>query len=45
LSQSDGRQLRIALDLGRPVVAEVEYRGLTPAGELCHPVVKGWQVQ
>jgi bifunctional non-homologous end joining protein LigD len=45
LSESDGRQLRIALDLGRPVIAEIEHRGPTPAGELRHPIVRGWQVQ
>ncbi|SEF00201.1 bifunctional non-homologous end joining protein LigD [Rhizobiales bacterium GAS188] len=40
LSERDGRDLRMALDAGRPVVAEIEYRGMTPAGDLRHPVVK-----
>ena len=34
--------LRLALDAGRHVVAEVEHRGRTPSGELRHPVFKGW---
>jgi bifunctional non-homologous end joining protein LigD len=42
LSVSDGRELRAALDAGRPVIAEIEHRGSTPAGELRHPVVRGW---
>jgi bifunctional non-homologous end joining protein LigD len=42
LRDADVRHLRIALDLGRPVLAEVEYRGITPAGELWHPAIKGW---
>ncbi|SDR63531.1 bifunctional non-homologous end joining protein LigD [Rhizobiales bacterium GAS113] len=43
LSERVGRELRAALDAGRPVVAEIEYRGITPAGELRHPVVKAWR--
>jgi hypothetical protein len=31
-----------ALDAGKPVVIDVEFRGWTPAGELRHPVFKGW---
>ncbi|SEE04024.1 bifunctional non-homologous end joining protein LigD [Rhizobiales bacterium GAS191] len=42
LSESAGRKLRIALDAGTPVVAEIEHRGLTSAGELRHPVVRSW---
>jgi len=36
------RELRAALDAGSPVVAEVEHRGVTPAGELRHRMFKGW---
>jgi bifunctional non-homologous end joining protein LigD len=39
------RGLRAALDAGLPVVAEIEHRGGTPAGELRHPVVKGWTAE
>jgi bifunctional non-homologous end joining protein LigD len=42
LSDADVRRIRAALDMGRPVIAEVDYRGLTPAGELRHPVIRGW---
>ena len=42
LSEKDGRDIRAAVDAGRPVVAEIEYRGFTPAGELRHPVVRRW---
>jgi hypothetical protein len=28
--------------IGHAMVAEIEYRGLTPAGELWHPVIRGW---
>jgi bifunctional non-homologous end joining protein LigD len=44
LSDTDVRRIRVARDMGRPVLAEIEYRGLTPAGELRHPVIKGWHV-
>ncbi|SEC81041.1 bifunctional non-homologous end joining protein LigD [Rhizobiales bacterium GAS191] len=43
LSANKGRDLRTALDAGRPVVAQVEHRGFTPAGELRHPIVRGWR--
>jgi bifunctional non-homologous end joining protein LigD len=36
------REIRAALDAGRHVVVDVEHRGRTPAGELRHPVFKGW---
>jgi bifunctional non-homologous end joining protein LigD len=42
LSETNVRRIRIALDMGRPVLAEIEYRGLTPAGELRHPVIRRW---
>lgn len=45
ISEAASRELRAALDAGRPVVAEVEHRGVTPAGELRHPVFKGWHVE
>jgi hypothetical protein len=41
LSEADVRRIRAVLDMGLPVIAEVEYRGLTPAGELRHPVDQG----
>jgi bifunctional non-homologous end joining protein LigD len=34
--------IRAALDDGRQVVVDVEYRGWTPSGELRHAVFKGW---
>lgn len=43
LSVADVRQIRAVLDAGHAVVATVEYRGFTPAGELRHPVIRGWQ--
>lgn len=42
IGETMSRALRAALDAGRPVVVEIEHRGGTPAGELRHPVVKGW---
>jgi bifunctional non-homologous end joining protein LigD len=36
----DGRDIRLALDAKRPIIADVDPRGLTPAGELRHPVVR-----
>jgi bifunctional non-homologous end joining protein LigD len=42
LSDSDARQIRAALDAGQAVIVTVEYRGFTPAGELRHPVIRGW---
>ena len=30
------------LDAGGVIVAEVEFRELTPSGELRHPVVRDW---
>jgi bifunctional non-homologous end joining protein LigD len=43
LSVADVRQIRDALDAGHAAIATVEYRGFTPAGELRHPVIRGWQ--
>lgn len=34
--------LRYALDDGQHLVVLVEHRGVTPAGELRHPVFRGW---
>ena len=42
LSDSDARQIRAALDAKQAVIVTVEYRGFTPAGELRHPVIRGW---
>ena len=42
LTQETGREIRRAIDGKEPVVVDVEHRGLTPAGELRHPVLKGW---
>jgi hypothetical protein len=36
------RALCKVLEAGQPVVADVEFRGWTPAGELRHAVLKGW---
>jgi bifunctional non-homologous end joining protein LigD len=38
------REIRAALDAKRPIVVDVDHRGLTPAGELRHPVVRAWRV-
>jgi bifunctional non-homologous end joining protein LigD len=35
-------EIRAALDAGKHVVIDVEYRGWTPAAELRHAVFKGW---
>jgi bifunctional non-homologous end joining protein LigD len=43
LSQATAREIRAALDAGKATVVDLEYRGFTPAGELRHPVIKGWQ--
>jgi bifunctional non-homologous end joining protein LigD len=43
LSETMAHELRAALDVGRHVVVEVEHRGFTPAGELRHPAIKGWE--
>ena len=42
LNRENGREIRRALDAKEPVVVDVEHRGITPAGELRHPVLKGW---
>ena len=43
LSDADAREVRAALDAGHAIIVTVEYRGFTPAGELRHPVIRGWQ--
>jgi bifunctional non-homologous end joining protein LigD len=43
LTEANARKIRTVLDAGQPIVAEVVYRGFTPAGELRHPSLKGWQ--
>ena len=42
LTEADALNLREAIDAGRTIVATIEFRGFTPAGELRHPVVRGW---
>jgi bifunctional non-homologous end joining protein LigD len=42
LSDQDGKRIRAVIDAGGVIVAEVEYRELTPSGELHHPVVRDW---
>jgi bifunctional non-homologous end joining protein LigD len=42
LSEADARKIRVALDTGQPIVAEVRYRGFIPAGELRHASLMGW---
>ena len=42
LSDVNARQIRAALDARQAVIVTVEYRGFTPAGELRHPVIRGW---
>lgn len=42
LAETSCREVRAALEAGKPVVIDVEYRGWTPAGELRHAVFKGW---
>ena len=44
ITENGSRELRHALDAGRLGVAEIEHRGGTPAGELRHPVVRGWSI-
>jgi bifunctional non-homologous end joining protein LigD len=43
LSEAGGIKVRAAIDAGGALIAEVEHRGFTPAGELRHPVLRGWQ--
>ena len=45
LTEISARKIRTILDAGQPIVAEVVYRGFTPAGELRHPSLKGWQTE
>ena len=42
ISAEASRKLREVIEAGAHVVADVEFRGWTPAGELRHPVFKGW---
>jgi hypothetical protein len=35
----DGRDIRAALDAKRPLIVDIDHRGLTSAGELRHPVI------
>lgn len=42
LNESGGRKIRVALDTGRPIIAEVEFRGFTSAGEPRRPVIRRW---
>jgi bifunctional non-homologous end joining protein LigD len=37
------REIRAALDAKRPIVVDIDNRGLTPAGELRSPVIKAWR--
>jgi bifunctional non-homologous end joining protein LigD len=38
------RDNRAALYAKRLIVVDIDHRGLTPAGELRHPVVRAWRV-
>ena len=42
ISEKASRELRAALQTRAHIVIDVEHRGHTPAGELRHPVYKGW---
>ena len=42
LTEADARKISAALDAGQPIVAEVKYRGLTPAGELRRGSLMAW---
>jgi bifunctional non-homologous end joining protein LigD len=44
LTARAGRDIRAGLDAKRPIIVDEDYRGLTPAGELRHLVVKAWRV-
>jgi ATP-dependent DNA ligase len=44
LTEREGIKIREAIDTERALIAEVEHRGLTPAGELRHPVLRGWRI-
>jgi bifunctional non-homologous end joining protein LigD len=43
LTEAEGTKIRAAMDAKRALIAEVAYRGFTPAGELRHPVLRGWR--
>lgn len=45
IGATDRKALRGLLDVGAHLVADVEYRGFSPAGELRHPVFKGFHVE
>jgi bifunctional non-homologous end joining protein LigD len=42
LTEKGCKEIRAALDAGKPIVVDVEFRGWTPVGELRHAVFKGW---
>jgi bifunctional non-homologous end joining protein LigD len=44
LTTKAGRDVRAALDAKRPIVVDIDHRGLTPAEELRHPVARTWPV-
>ena len=44
LNEAAVRQIRAAIDAGRPVVVEVEHRGFSPDCELRHPVIRSWEI-
>jgi bifunctional non-homologous end joining protein LigD len=44
LSVAAIRQIRAALDARQAVIVTVKFRGFTLAGELRHPVIRGWQL-
>ena len=44
LSEAAVREIRAAIDAGRPVVVEIEHRDFRPDGELRHPVIRGWEI-
>jgi bifunctional non-homologous end joining protein LigD len=37
------RDVRAARDAKRPIIVDIDHRGLTPVGELRHPVVRAWR--
>jgi bifunctional non-homologous end joining protein LigD len=45
LTVAAGRAIRAALVAKQPIIVDVDHRGLRPAGELRHPVVRAWRVE
>jgi bifunctional non-homologous end joining protein LigD len=43
LTTKAARDIRAVLDAKRPIVVDIDHRGLTPAGELRSPVIKAWR--